>query len=51
MKEVAGYEVDFGARSLMACTVLGDRRNFKLDNVTKIRWNELDDSLVIEEDR
>lgn len=48
MEEVASYEFNVKDKSLDAHPVLGESKKFEFKNIDKIKWDEQDDSLVIE---
>ena len=48
MEEVASYEINFKDKCLDAHPILGESKIFKFAEIDKIKWDEQDDSLVIE---
>ena len=48
MEEVARYELNFKDKILDAHPVLGESKSFKFQDIDTIKWDEQDDSLVIE---
>ena len=48
MEEVASYELNFKDKILDTHPVLGESKIFKFQDIDTIKWDEQDDSLVIE---
>jgi len=48
MEEVASYELNFKDKILDAHPVLGESKSFKFQDIDTIKWDEQNDSLVIE---